>query len=905
MSKKNERVLCPNLKIIKQPKTNIKYLKAYSYVDQEEIFDHSNVSFECRVENFDLELPDRELYLMVSISNTLENLSHLPNPNFLFCKNRSVRLLTHFLKPELDFYLFPIKKDDLKCSITDLRIVNKSHHQLMNIYENLVLTSLRDTYLNEIDNFDYLTQLEKLSEIVKEKVTYYENLLSSQIDKCRLKLQVLIYNKKEKKLENYLTESIYTDTIHDRYPINPKIKSDFNNLNTDTSITNLNNLRIIKSSRNTGSIKGGDEMMLLTTFFKEKDIEVEFFQINNTAEIGWRSFAKINRAQTHANCALVIQVPEFNGKIEKLEPKKDYYERIKVNYRLFRPSTKQYSENYTFYYVKDDAYDLKTILTKDLIEKKNNYLKNFEKKNSNLKRKQDEKIDSEIEMIVEEKKIKTFDNSPKENLENSETKVDTPSTTPTSPIQNLDLNKNQIGQEETKIQNPIVLKANLDNCISKMNALADRTGKALIKFAKTRSFVELLKTQRFLINAQDEDGNTPIHLSILNGNFDLLEIFIDVTLTIPYQNIINIRNYKSLTPLLIACYMGEIEACEFLLNANADLSLADYDGNNPIHIACMTKNLDLLKILIKYTDKQCNFGILNSINHEGYSPLHICVLKESYEMVRELLYCKDLRINIPDKRCGFTALHHAASNFNLYKIVDILIRNEKIDLNCKTYTGCTPLHLAVANKNYLNAIMLIRNGADTNIQNDFPIHFDYELVSMGFNKQMKLIEDDLKKKNLKLIVNKLAESKDKKRDYNEEVVKLSEEVRRVFSPEIDVTIEDENKTKTTTHNYDVFTYSLNDPWIQEILKNPNDIPKELIIKIACFEKLRKQLYNDHVLKKDQAEALMKTTLDVVKPSQMNNLQGNEKISQQESEESYREKKIISNQNDTSRMEIST
>ena len=95
-----------------------------------------------------------------------------------------------------------------------------------------------------------------------------------------------------------------------------------------------------------------------------------------------------------------------------------------------------------------------------------------------------------------------------------------------------------------------------------------------------------MKTQRFLLNAQDEDGNTPMHLCIIHGNLDLLEIIVDVSLTIPYQNLINLKNHKNLTPLLIAAHLGELECCEFLLEANADLTQTDMYGCNCIHIAC-------------------------------------------------------------------------------------------------------------------------------------------------------------------------------------------------------------------------------------------------------------------------------------------------------------------------------
>ena len=136
-----------------------------------------------------------------------------------------------------------------------------------------------------------------------------------------------------------------------------------------------------------------------------------------------------------------------------------------------------------------------------------------------------------------------------------------------------------------------------------MNALADRTGKALLRFAATRSFHELLKTQRFLLNVQDEEGNTPMHLAIVHANFDVLELLVDVALTIPYQSLVNMRNRRQLTPLLLACKLGECEVCELLLEANADMTLADAGGNTPLHLACARADLRMLKLLLKYVER--------------------------------------------------------------------------------------------------------------------------------------------------------------------------------------------------------------------------------------------------------------------------------------------------------------
>ena len=218
-----------------------------------------------------------------------------------------------------------------------------------------------------------------------------------------------------------------------------------------------------------------------------------------------------------------------------------------------------------------------------------------------------------------------------------------------------------------------------------MNLLADRTGKSLLKLAKTRSIHELIKTQRFLFNVQDEDGNTPMHLAILHGNFDILSVIVDAALTIPYSNLINNKNFKQLTPLLIAAHLGEIEVCEFLLEANADISQTDLNGSNAIHIACKNKNLKLLKTFLKFVQKDCLFSVLNAVNHVGQCPLHLAVINESIDIVREILYMKNLKINIQDRQAGYTALHYAAGGRNLIQICNLLVNNPSIEIDIKGY----------------------------------------------------------------------------------------------------------------------------------------------------------------------------------------------------------------------------
>jgi hypothetical protein len=141
----------------------------------------------------------------------------------------------------------------------------------------------------------------------------------------------------------------------------------------------LNNLRILRSSRIYGRLNGGDEMFLFCTYFDPNDIELEFFQFKNDTEIAWRKMVNINRMNLHNNCALIFSTPAYNlsGNFESvfgadqsnnLDQTNGPASKIKVYYRLFRPSTKEYSDKWVFYYCKDDLYEFRMLFGDRVLE---------------------------------------------------------------------------------------------------------------------------------------------------------------------------------------------------------------------------------------------------------------------------------------------------------------------------------------------------------------------------------------------------------------------------------------------------------------------------------------------------------------------------------------------------------
>ena len=282
-----------------------------------------------------------------------------------------------------------------------------------------------------------------------------------------------------------------------------------------------------------------------------------------------------------------------------------------------------------------------------------------------------------------------------------------------------------------------------------MNLLVDRTSAALLEVAQSRSIHKLIKIQRYLLNVQNPDGNTPIHLAILNGHFDLVEIFVDIALTIPQYNIINVKNNLQLTPLLLAAHMEEYELCKFLLESTANLSDVDLNGQNCFHIAAKKQNLGLTKVLVDHVKANLEkANLMNLCNYEGDTPLHIACKNNSYQIAEEYLYSKLCRFNEPNKRTGETTLHYTCAR-NYLQLTKLLLKQFQdihLDIDVQAYNGCTPLHMAIANRNYLVVRLLVKANASIYIQSIESIHGNYvvQMKSAEVWKELKKVGSPLR-----------------------------------------------------------------------------------------------------------------------------------------------------------------
>ncbi|XP_022048827.1 proto-oncogene c-Rel [Acanthochromis polyacanthus] len=109
----------------------------------------------------------------------------------------------------------------------------------------------------------------------------------------------------------------------------------------DNRAPNTAELRICRVNRNSGSVKGGDEIFLLCDKVQKDDIEVRFFSSD-----GWEAKGSFSQADVHRQVAIVFKTPSYyNTSIT---------ESITVHMQLRRPSDQEVSEPMDFRYLPDD-----------------------------------------------------------------------------------------------------------------------------------------------------------------------------------------------------------------------------------------------------------------------------------------------------------------------------------------------------------------------------------------------------------------------------------------------------------------------------------------------------------------------------------------------------------------------
>jgi ankyrin repeat protein len=155
-----------------------------------------------------------------------------------------------------------------------------------------------------------------------------------------------------------------------------------------------------------------------------------------------------------------------------------------------------------------------------------------------------------------------------------------------------------------------------------------------------------------LLNQQNSDGWTPLHVASNEGHVDLIELFVE------FGGCVDARSRNFRTPLHIASIRGNLSVIQAVLMAGADINAKDIDGNTPCHFSSEYGHKDCLRyLLLKHPS-------LISKNKENQSPLDVAVNTEILQVSYEF----------PDTILDFPRIHYFCEEHSQHSAA----REEKI-----------------------------------------------------------------------------------------------------------------------------------------------------------------------------------------------------------------------------------
>ena len=128
---------------------------------------------------------------------------------------------------------------------------------------------------------------------------------------------------------------------------------------------------------------------------------------------------------------------------------------------------------------------------------------------------------------------------------------------------------------------------------------------------------------------RDGDGNTPLHLAVREGQFEVALTLIraGAPLDTPHSQ-------NGYTPLHYAASKGNVAMVRLLMASGASLTVRSAIGHTPLHSAASSGDLATLSLLL---DSAAGKSVLSAPDLPGFTPLHLAAMHGFPDLVEHLV----------------------------------------------------------------------------------------------------------------------------------------------------------------------------------------------------------------------------------------------------------------------------
>ncbi|RWR84856.1 protein ACCELERATED CELL DEATH 6 [Cinnamomum micranthum f. kanehirae] len=178
---------------------------------------------------------------------------------------------------------------------------------------------------------------------------------------------------------------------------------------------------------------------------------------------------------------------------------------------------------------------------------------------------------------------------------------------------------------------------------------------------------------------------TALHAAVFRGECEIAKKLLQAR-----QELIQQKDKCGNSPLHYAAALGDLEMVRILLRSDTSIAyLKDKDNRSPFHVAASNNHVHIMKeLLLSCPDSG------EVVDHKGWNGLHVAVERGNLEVVRFILYLNELEELINEPNCeGNTPLHLAIINRH-FSILNLFIRDKRVDLNAMNHEGETAVDIA-------------------------------------------------------------------------------------------------------------------------------------------------------------------------------------------------------------------
>ncbi|MEI3790387.1 MULTISPECIES: ankyrin repeat domain-containing protein [Chryseobacterium] len=134
---------------------------------------------------------------------------------------------------------------------------------------------------------------------------------------------------------------------------------------------------------------------------------------------------------------------------------------------------------------------------------------------------------------------------------------------------------------------------------------------------------ELMKQDPDIINKTNESGFSPLILACYRGNAEVADFLMDKVKDINYNSSMG-------TALMAVVFKGDLKLAQELLDHKSDINTTDSQGTTPLIFASKLGNTEMVKLLVKY---KANKTVKDK---QGNTAFEYAVLSKNSELINQL-----------------------------------------------------------------------------------------------------------------------------------------------------------------------------------------------------------------------------------------------------------------------------